>query len=51
VWEADDKTLALYEIAGTLAQLLGFDLPHQSSGGAWVTFAVHGAAGLRTSLN
>jgi glutamate carboxypeptidase len=33
VWEPDDKTLALYETARTLAQQLGFDLPHQSSGG------------------
>jgi glutamate carboxypeptidase len=33
VWEADARTMALYEHARTLAQLFGYDLAHQSSGG------------------
>ena len=33
VWEANAKTMALYERAKRLASSLGFDLPHQSSGG------------------
>ncbi len=33
VWEANAKTMALYEQAKRLASSLGFDLPHQSSGG------------------
>jgi glutamate carboxypeptidase len=33
VWEPNDKTMALYEIAKRLAATLGIDLPHESSGG------------------
>ena len=33
VWEANAKTMALYEIAKGIAGQLGFGLPHQSSGG------------------
>jgi len=33
VWEPDDKVLALHAKAETLAKRLGFDLPHESSGG------------------
>ncbi|HZH27395.1 MAG TPA: M20/M25/M40 family metallo-hydrolase [Azospirillaceae bacterium] len=33
VWEPDERTMALYERARTLARTLGFDLPHRSAGG------------------
>lgn len=33
VWEPDAKGMALYEHARNIAQLIGFDIPHQSSGG------------------
>jgi glutamate carboxypeptidase len=33
VWEANAKTMALYEKAHGIAKHLGFDLPHMSSGG------------------
>lgn len=33
VWEPNEKTLAMYEIAKRLAARLGIDLPHESSGG------------------
>lgn len=33
VWEPDDKTLALYETARTVAKSIGFDIGHESSGG------------------
>lgn len=33
VWEPNDKTLAMYEIAKGLAKQLGIDLKHESSGG------------------
>jgi glutamate carboxypeptidase len=33
VWEPDGKTLALYEIARTIARSIGFDIGHQSAGG------------------
>jgi glutamate carboxypeptidase len=33
VWEPDDKTLALYEMARAVAQSIGFDIGHQSAGG------------------
>jgi glutamate carboxypeptidase len=33
VWEPNDKTLALYEIAKGLAKQLGIDLKHESAGG------------------
>ena len=33
VWEPDAATMALYEKASALARSIGFDIPHQSSGG------------------
>jgi glutamate carboxypeptidase len=33
VWEPNDKTLALYETARTIARSIGFDIGHQSAGG------------------
>ena len=33
VWEADAGTMALYAEARAVARALGFDIPHQSSGG------------------
>jgi len=33
VWEANDKTMALYDVARGVARGLGFDIPPQSSGG------------------
>jgi glutamate carboxypeptidase len=33
VWEPDGRTMALWERARTVAQGLGFDIPHQSAGG------------------
>ncbi len=33
VWEPDGRTMALYDVARTLARSVGFDIPHQSSGG------------------
>ncbi len=33
VWEANDKTTALYDVARGVARGLGFDIPPQSSGG------------------
>jgi glutamate carboxypeptidase len=33
VWEPNEKTMALYEIAKGLARQLGIDLKHQSAGG------------------
>ena len=33
VWEANDRTMALYEVANKVARGLGFDIPPQSSGG------------------
>jgi glutamate carboxypeptidase len=33
VWEPSPKGMALYEQARNIAQLIGFDIPHQSSGG------------------
>ncbi len=33
VWEADAKTMALYQVARGVAQGLGFDIPPQSAGG------------------
>ena len=33
VWEPDAKVMALYGVARGIAQRLGFDIPHQSSGG------------------
>lgn len=33
VWEANDRTMALYEVARGVARGLGFDIPPQSSGG------------------
>lgn len=33
VWEPDARGMALYEHARNIAQLIGFDIPHQSSGG------------------
>ena len=33
VWEPDEKTWALYRHARSIAELLGFDIPHQSAGG------------------
>jgi glutamate carboxypeptidase len=33
VWEPDDKTLALYETARSVARSIGFDIGHQSAGG------------------
>ncbi len=33
VWEPDPKGMALYDHARNIAQSLGFDIPHQSSGG------------------
>lgn len=33
VWEPDAGTMALYGLAREIAQGLGFDIPHQSSGG------------------
>ncbi len=33
VWEPDQRTMALWQTANTVAQQLGFEIPHQSSGG------------------
>ena len=33
VWEPDNKAMALYETARGIARGLGYDIPHQSSGG------------------
>ena len=33
VWEPDNKVMALYETARGIARGLGYDIPHQSSGG------------------
>ncbi len=33
VWEPNERTMALYDQACAVAQLIGFDLPHRSAGG------------------
>jgi glutamate carboxypeptidase len=33
VWEPDDATMNLYEIARGIAKSIGFDIPHKSAGG------------------
>jgi len=33
VWEPDDKVMALYQAARSVAQSIGFDIGHQSAGG------------------